>query len=302
MKLVESIECTSAEEIIEYLSPLNERWSQGNFIFRGQSNASYGLVPSVCRRGEGSFASRSAQRAFGDTSIAQIEFEVMVLQKFLEGCDRAGLQVSGYTENMKTMLRERMGAFYGNPLLWPDSKFYELLAVAQHNGTPTRLLDWTQRSFVAAYFAASSADFDDVDPDHRIAIWALDVKRLPPETGLQIVDTPGGNSRNQAAQSGVFTISHSDLAQPKHSPLGIEFLIQNMQTVPVIEPVLQKITLSINHAPRLLDLCEKFGVTGSSLFPGFQGVTRMVSDWAKSLNGITHEQSYIDESHEPYDD
>jgi hypothetical protein len=45
----------------------------------------------------------------------------------------------------------------------------EWLALAQHHGAPTRLLDWTLSAYVAAFFAAESAT-----PDEPFAVWAID--------------------------------------------------------------------------------------------------------------------------------
>jgi hypothetical protein len=294
---------TKALDLLNYVSPLNPDWRKSGYIFRGQPSDEYSLTPSVCRRGAGSFAHDSPRRVFDETSSGQVSFEYEVLKEFLLGCDRAGLTLPGYSAKIKSVLSDSYyyDNYFETDKPWPPSMLYEIMAVAQHYDVPTRLLDWTERSFVACYFAASSANFELERGDAKLAVWALDTTHSAKWKTVQLIKTPGGTSKNQAAQSGLFT-THNITTYDIRDVYKVEALEDVGEIYVESSKALMKMTLPVSEAPELLDLCSKLGVDGSTLFPGYHGVAKKVRDWVNVETGVRLSKSALDEYHESYSD
>jgi hypothetical protein len=93
---------------------------------------------------------------------------------FERACERFGIPQEQRYELESKMLREfkrRLHLFMNHV---PDHTLTdEWLAIMQHYGAPTRLLDFTYSPYVAAYFAFENAENND-----NVTIWAIDAKWL----------------------------------------------------------------------------------------------------------------------------
>lgn len=195
-------------------------------VYRGVKSSSFRLVPQVGRR-----------RSRSNTSLTASD-ERHILKLF----------------------KERVVAY----LKVAPSNEWEWLAIAQHHGLPTRLLDWTRNPLVAAYFAVE----EEYDGDS--AIYALrgneylkvDLHPDPFKVKRVAKVIPSHVSTRIAAQSGLFTL---------HPEPEVAF----------DSPNLRKFIVPSGNRRSIKRELNKIGVDGASLFPDLDGIARHI-DWLRT--------------------
>lgn len=288
---IEEMQTRSLDEFWTKISPIGELVEPMQIpIFRGQGDATWALTPSVLRT---DINTKYKARGRHYTAVDQIVFEHSLLADFLHYADEMGLIIpNDCTEFRKNMdffeFTDRYGED-GNG--WPSKEYFSLIALAQHHGIPTRLLDWTKNPLVAAYFAASQS-LNRSESNENIAVWMIDAKTLNKlEGSLEYVAVPGSTSNNLAAQKGVFLIHRQKSGMSRSSkflPEELKDAVNNL--IEGSDCTAYKITLPSGLAGDLLLRLNKFGVSAATLFPGLDGAAKAALEFkiaAKSSGLLT---------------
>ena len=291
-----TIHCEKVEEFLRLVSPRSELFDgfdPQQLLYRGHSDAAFPLVPSALRNNSkklrefcpGNFLSE------GD----QIRGEKHVLKLFFDEADAAGLPIPEDTQLLRKFLEDyyRMDA-------WPPDEVLSVMAVAQHHGLPTRLLDWSRHPLKAAYFAAAeaaekqrqaqelnesypsaskTADSKVNSTSGRLSVWVMSrlLFELPTiDPLIAIVTAPASSNANLRAQEGVFTRTRP--VQYTNSPVDRRPINEIIESEPdkffQSGTALFHLTLPENQAGRLLWELTRDGVSHSALFPDYYGVVK----------------------------
>jgi hypothetical protein len=151
---------------------------------------------------------------------------------------------------------QRESVAYENEL--PNSEL-EMLAVAQHYGLPTRLLDWTENILVAAYFACNKHHSIDGVIHLLLCTNNLTKKSISPFEIDKITRyRPRHIAKRISAQRGLFTI-HPE----PNTPLSV----CESGTLKV-----RKVIIPAKNKNKILWNLSRFDVNKRSLFPDLGGL------------------------------
>ena len=233
------IEIHKLSQYIDFIEYLHEKFpGYHRLIYRGHANASYKLIPK---------GMRSTLFDNLDPTRDQVDsFESKLLRAF---------QLHGWP-------------YAKDALIHPDN-LWEWLALAQHHGMPTRMLDWSFQATSALYFAVYGPA-DDKEPDS--CVWAVqtidqlthdEASREPKLLGQVRLFVPPHLSPRITMQDGCFTV------HPSH------YLVRPYQFLPRLRILF---TIPKYKRAEILQRLSATGVSTATQFPGLDGLSRHLTE------------------------
>lgn len=297
---------TFSEMFDDWLSPNGKFFIyKRDHIFRGENSDKNLLLPTALREDnkKKSFKTHfwtltpnlSVKNIGKETEAMQVQAEYDLIKDFFDVSNVNGLKVP-----VTDILRKKQDfdsiLISNESIDWIPEELEDIIALAQHYGVPTRMLDWTYNFNIALYFSCISGLRElnrNINSNKRIAIWTLnkgfldhyinDSSPLP----LRFVTPYYENNPNINAQKGVLTYWKISVKSSIHySNIGKKDKSVNRQPLDELlisefsdklddrqnQSLMYKLSLPVIECISIFGYLIQNNITASKLFPGYNGV------------------------------